>query len=124
MKDPAYDDTQYVVELAANGTVNTMPEATLEAVADHGKVRGDTVTGTYDDAQKVLDDLAAAGISYDDVVATLESEGVAKFEEAWNGLIESVTEQLEKAGAEITPAGAAKPAGDGPAAASPGATAG
>ncbi len=124
VKDPAYDDTQYVVELVANGTVNTMPEATLEAVADHGQVRGDTIGGTYDDAQRVLDDLAAAGISYDDVVDTLEREGVAKFEEAWNSLIESVTEQLEKAGADITPAGAAKPAGDGPASASPGATAG
>jgi transaldolase len=124
VKDPAYDDTQYVVELVANGTVNTMPEATLEAVADHGQVRGDTVTGTYDDAQKVLDDLAAAGISYDDVVEKLEREGVAKFEEAWDSLIQSVTEQLEKAGADVMPAGATKPAGDGPAAASPGATAG
>ena len=122
VKDPAYDDTQYVVELVAPGTVNTMPEATLEAVADHGQVRGDTVTRAYDDAQKVLDDLAQAGISYDEVVETLEREGVAKFEEAWNGLIESVTEQLEKAGADIMPAGAAKPAGSGPAAASPEAT--
>ena len=124
VKDPAYDDTQYVVELVAAGTVNTMPEATLEAVADHGQVRGDTVTGTYDDAQKLLDDLAAAGISYDDVVQKLESEGVAKFEDAWNSLIESVTEQLEKAGADVMPAGATKPAGDGPASASPEATAG
>jgi transaldolase len=124
VKDPAYDDTQYVVELVAAGTVNTMPEATLEAVADHGQVRGDTVTGTYDDAQKVLDDLAAAGISYDEVVEKLEREGVAKFEEAWNSLIESVTEQLEKAGADVMPAGATKPAGDGPASASPEATAG
>ena len=119
VKDPSYDDTQYVVELVAPGTVNTMPEATLEAVADHGVVRGDTITTSYADAQQVLDDLAKAGISYDEVVETLEREGVAKFEEAWNGLIESVTEQLEKAGADITPAGAAKPAGDGPAAASP-----
>ena len=124
VKDPAYDDTQYVVELVAAGTVNTMPEATLEAVADHGQVRGDTVAGTYDDAQKVLDDLAAAGISYDDVVEKLESEGVEKFEQAWNSLIESVTEQLEKAGADVMPAGATKPAGDGPASASPEATAG
>ncbi len=124
VKDPAYDDTQYVVELVAPGTVNTMPESTLEAVADHGVVRGDTVTGAYDDAQRVLDELASAGISYDEVVETLEREGVAKFEEAWNALIESVTEQLEKAGADITPAGAAKPAGDGPASASPEATAG
>ena len=123
VKDPAYDDTQYVVELVAPGTVNTMPEATLEAVADHGVVRGDTVTSTYADAQKVLDDLAAAGISYDAVVDTLETEGVDKFEQAWNSLIESVTEQLEKAGADVTPAGATKPAGDGPASASPEGTA-
>jgi transaldolase len=123
VKDPAYDDTQYVVELVAPGTVNTMPEATLEAVADHGAVRGDTVTSMYDDAQRVLDDLQAAGISYDDVVQKLEQEGVAKFEDAWNDLIESVTEQLEKAGADILPAGEAKPAGGGPASASPEGTA-
>ena len=123
VKDPAYDDTQYVVELVAPGTVNTMPEATLEAVADHGVVRGDTVTSTDADAQKVLDDLAAAGISYDAVVDTLETEGVDKFEQAWNSLIESVTEQLKKAGADVTPAGATKPAGDGPASASPESTA-
>jgi transaldolase len=119
VKDPTYDDTRYVVELVAPGTVNTMPEPTLEAVADHGTVRGDTVTGTYAEAQQVLDDLAAAGISYDDVVDTLEREGVSKFEDAWNGLIESVTEQLEKAGADVQASGSTDPAGDGPAAASP-----
>ena len=123
VKDPAYDDTQYVVELVAPGTVNTMPQATLEAVADHGVVRGDTVTTAYADAQQVLDDLKADGIDYDDVVQQLEEEGVAKFEDAWNELIASVTEQLEKAGADVMPAGATKPAGDGPAAASPEATA-
>jgi len=119
VKDPSYDDTQYVVELVAPGTVNTMPEATMEAMVDHGTVRGDTVTSTYAQAQQVLDDLAAAGIDYDDVVAQLEQEGVSKFEDAWNSLIESVTEQLEKAGAHIAPSGAADPAGSGPAAASP-----
>jgi transaldolase len=62
VKDPAYDDTQYVIELAAPGTVNTMPEATLQAVADHGTVRGDTITSSYPQAQKVLDDLDAAGV--------------------------------------------------------------
>ncbi len=118
VKDPAYDDTQYVVDLVAPGTVNTMPEKTMMAVADHGTVRGDTVTGEYAAAQQVLDDLAAAGIDYDDVVQQLEDEGVDKFEQAWNGLIESVTDQLEKAGADISPAGSTKPAGDGPAAAS------
>jgi transaldolase len=119
VKDPAYDDTQYVVELVAPGTVNTMPEPTLDAVADHGTVRGDTVTGSYEQAQGVLDALREAGVDYDEVVQQLEDEGVSKFEDAWNGLIESVTEQLEKAGADVMPAGATKPAGDGPAAASP-----
>lgn len=97
VKDPAYDDTRYVVELVAPGTVNTMPAATLEAVADHGQVRGDTVTPAYAQAQQVLADLAAAGISYDDVVEQLEREGVSTFQNAWNSLIESVTDQLEKA---------------------------
>ncbi len=118
VKDPAYDDTQYVVELVAPGTVNTMPEATLEAVADHGVVRGDTVTGSYAEAQQVLDDLKAAGVDYDEVVQQLEEEGVAKFEEAWNSLIESVTQQLEKAGADVAPDGGTDPAGKGPAAGS------
>ena len=118
VKDPDYDDTQYVVELVAPGTVNTMPEATLEAVADHGEVRGDTVTTTYDAALKVFDDLAAAGIDYDAVVDQLEVEGVSKFEDAWNQLIKSVSEQLEKAGADVSADGGTHPAGDGPAAAS------
>ncbi|MDP9436106.1 MAG: transaldolase [Actinomycetota bacterium] len=117
VKDPAYDDTQYVVELVAPGTVNTMPEATLQAVADHGVVRGDTVTATYEQAQGVLDALAAAGIDYDDVVRHLEVDGLKKFEDSWGELIESVTEQLEKAGADVMPAGSTRPAGDGPAAA-------
>ena len=123
VKDPAYDDTRYVVELVAPGTVNTMPEATLQAMADHGVPRGDTVTGSYAAAQQVMDDLAAAGISYDEVVAQLEIEGVSKFEDAWNALIESVTDQLEKAGAHVDPAGSTSPAGDGPAAAAPEASA-
>ncbi len=108
----------YVVELVAPGTVNTMPEATLEAVADHGVVRGDTVTGAYADAQSVLDRLREAGIDYDEVVEQLEAEGVSKFEDAWNELIESVTGQLEQAGADVDGDGSTAPAGDGPAAAS------
>jgi transaldolase len=98
VKDPAYDDTQYVVELVAPGTVNTMPEATMQAVADHGVVRGDTVTSEYAAAQQVLEDLAAAGIDLAEVTELLEVEGVQKFEDAWNSLIESVTEQLAQAG--------------------------
>lgn len=97
VKDPAYDDTRYVVDLVAPGVVNTMPEATLDAVADHGEIRGDTVTGAYADAQRVIDDLGGLGISYDDVVDVLEREGVEKFEASWNGLLESVSDQLKQA---------------------------
>ena len=118
VKDPAYDDTQYVIQLVAPGTVNTMPEATLEAVEDHGKVAGDTITTTYAEAQQVLDDLKAAGIDYDAVVELLEVEGVQKFDDAWNELIESVTANLEKAGADVGADGGTSPAGSGPAAAS------
>ena len=99
MKDPTYEDTRYVLDLVAPGTVNTMPEATLDAVADHGELRGDTVRGTYAEAQQVLDDLAAAGIDYDDVVDLLEREGVQKFEGSWGELLQSVTQQLGRAGA-------------------------
>jgi transaldolase len=95
VKDPKYNDTMYVVDLIAPGVVNTMPEATMNAVYDHGVVEGDTVRGHYVDAQKVLDDLKIAGIDYDDVVNVLESEGVEKFEDSWNQLIGAVTEQLE-----------------------------
>ena len=118
VKDPSYDDTQYVVELVAPNTVNTMPEATLEAVADHGVLRGDTVTSSYAEAQQVLDDLKSAGIDYDEVVQQLEEEGVSKFEDAWNALIDSMTEQLEKMGADVSADGGTDPAGKGPAAGS------
>jgi transaldolase len=98
VKDPSYDDTRYVVELVAPGTVNTMPEATLEAVADHGKVTGDTIHGRYEEARDVLDRLAALGIGYDDVIETLEREGVEKFETSWTQLLESVQDQLRRIG--------------------------
>jgi transaldolase len=94
VKDPAYDDTMYVVELIAPDTVNTMPEATLRAVADHGAINGNTIAGTYDAARKVLDDLAALGIGYDDVIEVLEAEGVQKFEDSYAQLAESVRGQL------------------------------
>ncbi|MDT4941969.1 MAG: transaldolase [Pseudonocardiales bacterium] len=98
VKDPAYDDTMYVVELVAPDTVNTMPEATLDAVADHGAIRGNTIAGTYDDARKVIDDLAALGIEYDDVIEVLEAEGVQKFEDSYAQLADSVRSQLEASG--------------------------
>jgi transaldolase len=88
VKDPAYPDTRYVDELVAPGVVNTMPEATLRAVADHGKVPVDSIRGHYADADAVLEGLRAVGVDYDDVVATLERRGLAAFEEAWAGLYE------------------------------------
>jgi transaldolase len=75
-----------------------MPEATLHAVADHGVVRGDTIAGTYAEAAAVLAGLRDAGIDYDDVVWKLEAEGLAKFEDAWNELLQSIADQLQKAG--------------------------
>jgi transaldolase len=97
VKDPAYRDTMYVEELVAPGTVNTMPQATLEAVADHGAIRGDTVTGYYAEARQAFDDLKSAGIDMVDVTDVLEKEGVQKFEDSWAELLESVTDQLAKA---------------------------
>jgi transaldolase len=97
VKDPAYDDTMYVVELVAPNIVNTMPEATLDAVADHGEIRGDTIHGTYDESRKVIDDLNALGVSYDDVIEVLEVEGVQKFEDSYAQLAESVRKQLDAA---------------------------
>jgi transaldolase len=95
VKDPAYDDTMYVVDLAAPDTVNTMPEATLNAVADHGLIKGDQVRANYADARAVLDGLAAHGIGYDDVIELLEAEGVQKFEDSYTQLAESVRQQLD-----------------------------
>jgi transaldolase len=89
-KDPSFPDTMYVVDLVVADTVNTMPEATLRATADHGELHGDTVHGTYDASRKVLADLEELGISYDDVVQVLEDEGVAKFEASWNELLDTI----------------------------------
>ncbi|QCD59427.1 transaldolase [Streptomyces hawaiiensis] len=100
VKDPAYKDTLYVDELVAPGTVNTMPEATLNAVADHGDVRGDTVTGGYDRARTDLAAVERLGIAYDEVVRQLEDEGVAKFEVAWQDLLDAVTKSLNSEGVD------------------------
>jgi transaldolase len=97
VKDPAYPDTQYVVELVAPGTVNTAPEKTINAVADHGELRGNTIAGTYEQSEKVFADLTAVGIDLDDVYRTLETEGVDKFVVSWNELVESVTGSLSRA---------------------------
>ncbi|KIH99450.1 transaldolase [Streptomonospora alba] len=95
VKDPAYDDTRYIDQLVAPGTVNTMPEATLEAAADHAKITGDTVRGAYEQARQDLEAVASLGIDYDDVTATLENEGVDKFAKSWEGLLGRVSEQLK-----------------------------
>ncbi|MEE1842147.1 transaldolase [Streptomyces sp. NPDC007076] len=96
VKDPAYKDTLYVVDLVAPGTVNTMPEATLDATADHGEVTGDTIAGTYEQSRAELDAVAKLGISYDDVVQLLEDEGVEKFEAAWIDLLNSTEAELKR----------------------------
>ncbi len=114
MKDGTYADTRYAVELAGPDTVNTMPEATLQAVVDHGKVQGDKVRGGYEAAWAVLDGLGCVGVGVAEVADTLEARGIASFATSWDELIASVTAQMEKAGALVMPAGAVTPAsGDG-----------
>jgi len=97
VKDPAVLDTTYVVELVAPEIVNTMPEKTLEATFDHGVVVADSITGSYAQANSVLDALAGLGISYDEVTALLEKEGVEKFIISWNELLDTVSAALEAA---------------------------
>ena len=94
VKNPDYDDTMYVTELVVENTVNTMPEKTLEAVRDHGEIRGDQVRPNYDDARRVMERLADAGIDYDDVISVLEKEGVEKFVKSWKELQQTVETNL------------------------------
>jgi transaldolase len=94
-KDPAYEDTMYVVDLVAPGTVNTMPEATINATYDHGVIPNDSVRGFYEDARSVIDKLTELGIKYDDVVQVLEDEGVEKFEASWSELQSAIEKQLK-----------------------------
>jgi len=97
VKDPAYPDTLYVTDLVVADTVNTMPEKTLDAFADHGELAGDTVSGRAGEAQEVIDALEAQGISYDEVVDKLEVEGLEKFDASWAELLETVRTELDKA---------------------------
>ena len=97
VKNPDYSDTLYVTELVAPNTVNTMPEKTIDAVADHGVITGDTVSGTGAAAQKVFDELDAVGIDLPDVFKVLEDEGVEKFEKSWLELLEATQGQLDAA---------------------------
>ena len=97
VKDPNLPDTLYITELVVANTVNTMPEKTMQAFADHGEVQGDRVSGTKAEAQSVLDELAKVGVDFDDVVEVLESEGVQKFDASWTELVETVQTALEDA---------------------------
>ncbi|MGC4750114.1 transaldolase [Micromonospora sp. DT201] len=98
-KNPDYRDVIYVEELIAPGTVNTMPESVIHAYADHGETRGDTITGSYEAARKVFAGLESVGVDMDDAIATLEREGVEKFEASWQELLEGVRKSLQAAGA-------------------------
>ncbi|MGO1538552.1 MAG: transaldolase [Leucobacter sp.] len=97
VKDPSLPDTLYVTELVASGIVNTMPEATLNAVADHGVIAGDTVTGAYREADQVLNAVDAQGIDYVEVTNLLELEGLQKFDASWAELVETVEQALKAA---------------------------
>jgi transaldolase len=97
VKNPDYADTLYVTNLVAPNTVNTMPEKTIDAVADHGEIRGDTVTGTAGEAQAVFDKLSAVGVDLGDVFVVLENEGVEKFEASWLELLEATKAELDTA---------------------------
>jgi transaldolase len=80
----------YVADLVVADTVNTMPEGTIKATADHGQLSGDTVHGTYDASRQVFAELAKLGIEYDDVIQVLEVEGVQKFEASWTELLDTI----------------------------------
>lgn len=96
VKDPAYPDTMYVDELVCADTVNTMPQATIDAVASSGHgPYGDAVRTGYDDARASLASLALAGVDLDDVTAQLEDEGVTKFADAWQELLDGVDKSLK-----------------------------
>jgi transaldolase len=97
VKNPDYSDTLYVTELVAPHTVNTMPEKTMRAVADHGEIKGDAVTGRAAEAQAVFDKLEAVGVDLADVFIVLEDEGVEKFDTSWQELLDATQTQLDAA---------------------------
>ena len=97
VKDPSLPDTLYVTGLVAPNTVNTMPEATLNAVADHGEITGNTIVPNYSESNEVLDAIAEHGISYTEVVEKLETEGLSKFDVSWEELLQTVREALDNA---------------------------
>ena len=95
VKDPALPDTLYVTELVAQDLVNTMPEKTMMAVADHGVISGDTITPSLEDAISFMQQLSDAGVDFDDVTQKLEDEGVSKFITSWDELVGSVAAAIE-----------------------------
>lgn len=95
VKDPALPDTLYVTELVAAELVNTMPEKTMMATADHGIINGDTITPNIASAKEFMQDLSAAGVDFAEVTQKLEDEGVSKFITSWDELVDSVTSALE-----------------------------
>ena len=98
VKNPDYPDTMYVADLVVPETVNTMPEKTLEAFADHGEVMGDVVTGKASEGRAILDRLGDVGVDFLDVLVSIEHEGVDKFKKSWTELVETVEGQMAKAG--------------------------
>lgn len=96
VKDPSLPDTLYVTGLVAPNTVNTMPEATLNAVADHGEVTGNTIVPNYSESNNVLDAISVH-VSYPEVVEKLEVEGLSKFDVSWEELLQTVREALDNA---------------------------
>jgi transaldolase len=97
VKDPNLPDTLYVTELVVAGTVNTMPEKTMQAFADHGELNGDRVSGTEEESTQVFDRLEAVGVDLDDVWEVLEREGVEKFDKSWGELVDTVQTALDDA---------------------------
>ncbi|MET8429315.1 transaldolase [Nocardia sp. NPDC004860] len=98
VKNPEYPDTMYVTDLVAPNTVNTVPEKTLEAVADHAEIVPNAAVGKAAEAQAIFDQLVAVGIDLDDVFGVLETEGVDKFVASWQELLAATTEKLQVAG--------------------------
>jgi transaldolase len=98
VKDPSFPDTMYVTELAAPGTVNTMPEQTIHATADHGKLHGNAIAGTYDQSREIFRQLEVLGVHYDDVVTVLENEGVDKFDASWKQLLDTISREMAAGG--------------------------
>jgi transaldolase len=95
VKNPAYPDTLYVTDLVVADTVNTMPEKTMDAFADHGEVKGDVVTGKGAEAATTFESLRSVGVDLDDVFLVLETEGVEKFKASWIELVDTVKGQIQ-----------------------------